>query len=94
MPTQEEINKIKVVLSVERFEACRFHGESDAHALARSKWNTALSEALYPCLQALEVGFRNRIHQSVAGFAGGENWILDPQMLFESERKMVAESKV
>jgi hypothetical protein len=62
---QVEISKVIKKLSPERFEAYRKPGESDKEVLARICWNTALSEALFPCLHGLEVGFRNSLHQAV-----------------------------
>lgn len=93
MPTQAEIIKIKEIISHERFNSCRFNGSQDHETLAVAKWNAALSEALYPCLQALEVGYRNRAHQEIAVFAGGENWILSPTFLKLPEQEMVGSAK-
>ena len=93
MPTQEEILKIIPVISQERFESYRKHGNTDDQALARVNWNIALSEAIYPCIQALEVGFRNRLHQSIATVCGDPNWILNPIFLKQTEVEMVDSAK-
>ena len=90
---QVEIPKIIRQLSTERFEAYRLTGESDEQALARVCWNTALSEALYPCLQALEVSFRNSLHQAVAKVGGGPDWILLSGALQPNEREMLEKVK-
>jgi len=90
---QVEISKIIRQLSTERFEAYRLAGESDEQALARVCWNTALSEALYPCLQALEVSFRNSLHQAVAKVGGGPDWILLSGALQPNEREMLEKVK-
>ena len=77
-------------LSSERFEAYRQPGETDQQALARVCWNTALSEALFPCLQGLEVGFRNSLHQAVATLYGSGDWILRDDSLEPKEKEMHA----
>lgn len=73
---QEQKQKIVNQLSVERFEACRYHGEDDDRTLRRVRWNTALSEALYTPLQGLEVSVRNSIHQAISSAFGSPDWIL------------------
>jgi Abi-like protein len=90
--TQVKILPVIQKLSSERFEAYRQPDESDKQALARVCWNTALSEALYPCLQGLEVGFRNSLHQAVATLAGTGDWILKDSRLEPNEKKMHAEA--
>lgn len=85
-----EITKVIQKLSSERFEAYRQPGESDEQVLARVCWNTALSEALYPCLQGLEVGFRNSLHQAVARLFGGGDWILRDLTFKTKEKEMHA----
>jgi Abi-like protein len=85
-----DIPKVIRKLSSERFEAYRQPGETDEQALARVCWNTALSEALFPCLQGLEVGFRNSLHQAVARIYGGGDWILRDLTLKPKEKEMHA----
>jgi hypothetical protein len=87
---QAEIPKIIQKLSHERFEAYRRPGESDEQVLARVCWNAALSEALFPCLQGLEVGFRNSLHQAIAGVFGSGDWILRDSSLEPREKAMHA----
>jgi hypothetical protein len=87
MPTQHP------VLSSERFESYRKHGDTDEHALARVSWNAALSEAIYPCLQALEVAYRNRLHQSISTACGDSDWILNPSFLKPGEIDMIDAAK-
>lgn len=87
---QEQTEKIVNQLSRERFEACRYHGEDDDRTLRRVIWNTALSEALYPPLQGLEIGVRNSIHRAVSDLYGGSGWILIPgNYLRPSEQDMM-----
>lgn len=85
-----EITKVIQKLSLERFEAYRQRGETDEQVLARICWNTALSEALFPCLQGLEVGFRNSLHQAIAVRFGGGDWILRDLTLKPKEKEMHA----
>ena len=87
---QAEIPKVIQKLSSERFEAYRKPGESDERVLARVCWNTALSEALFPCLQGLEVGFRNSLHQAIAGIYGSGDWILRDSTVDPKEKEMHA----
>ena len=90
---QAQMDKIIPLLSKDRFESYRKHGEDDDTALARLKWNIALCEALYPTLHWLEIGFRNRMHQCIGQYTAGENWILDPKFLSTSEQEEIAEAK-
>src|SRR5271157_3908468 len=87
---QVELPKVIQKLSSERFEGYRKPGESDEQVLARVCWNIALSEALYPCLQGLEVGFRNSLHQAVAVIFGNGDWILRDDSLQPKEKEMHA----
>lgn len=93
MPTQGEIDKIVLVLSPDRFQAFKQVGESDDHTLARVNWNTALSEAAYPCLQALEVALRNRLHQTIAAVCGDPNWIITHAFMKPPEIEMIEAAK-
>lgn len=93
MPTQPEIEKIISLLSSPRFESYRKPGDADAHALARVNWNIALCEALYPAIQAIEVGFRNRLDLSIANVCGDPDWILNAQFLKPSEVAMIEAAK-
>ncbi|MDI3340141.1 MAG: hypothetical protein QJR03_06370 [Sphaerobacter sp.] len=55
------VARILASVSEERLESYRPEGGSDDDMLANYLWNLALSEALYPSLQAVEVTLRNRI---------------------------------
>lgn len=57
--------------------------------LALYKWNTALSESLYPSLQAVEVSFRNAMHHAITQIFGGEDWLLQGGLLQPQERERV-----
>jgi len=58
---------IRSTLSDARFESYRREPTDAADdILARYTWNMALSEALYPILQAIEIALRNRINEAAA----------------------------
>lgn len=52
----------------------------------------ALAEALYPAIQGLEVGFRNRIYRCIADAVGSEEW-LDQPFLYPSEKEMITAAR-
>ncbi len=68
--------KIKEALSPSRIECYRGGNLSDTEVLAGYLLNSALSEALYPLLQNLEVCFRNELDR-VISINFGANWLLD-----------------
>ena len=65
----ELASKLKRVLSSERLAAYRqrTQGNDDLNLFCHYVWNIALSESLYPSLQALEVILRNTIHHAACG---------------------------
>lgn len=65
------------LVSKPRYHAFR-DGGTDAEALARYLWNTALCESLYPVFQILEVGFRNSLHVELGADFGRPEWLLNP----------------
>lgn len=62
------------LVSPPRYHAFR-DGGTDAEALARYLWNTALCESLYPVFQILEVGFRNAVHTEIGNETGVPHWL-------------------
>lgn len=56
---------LRVAVSSDRFSAYAHPGDSPEQTAGRYLWNMALSEALYPVLQTLEVAFRNSLHASI-----------------------------
>lgn len=64
---------LRGALSGERLDSYRADvSEPPAEVLARYAWSVALSEALYPSLQALEVTLSNAAHVAVAARVGDE----------------------
>jgi hypothetical protein len=53
------------IFSSQRLESFRQRGSDDLDMVTRCLWNTALCESLYPTLQLLEVGMRNKIHEAL-----------------------------
>lgn len=70
------------LVSPPRYHAFR-DGGTDAEALARYLWNTALCESLYPVFQILEVGFRNSVHTEIGNEAGISQWLLNPPLFIQ-----------
>lgn len=75
-------------LSVERLAP--YSGKSEIEALTLYAWNIALSEALYPSLQNLEIAMRNRIDAAINSSYGDPWWFQDTAIIVEfSERNEV-----
>jgi hypothetical protein len=73
---------LRAALSSSRFEAYRTNpGDDDIECLKRYVWNVALSEALYPTLQYLEIALRNGIHQAATTHFGTEYWFDVPTLI-------------
>ena len=62
-------------LSRERLSGYGLPSTSEADALARYLWNAALSEALYPVLQTLEIALRNSLSNAAAAQFGAVDWL-------------------
>ena len=60
-------------LSVSRLAGYRTANDTDVDVLARYQWNLALSGALYPLLQHLEVALRNALHDALS-YSYGQRW--------------------
>jgi len=68
--------KLKQALSTERLAAYQQRLEQDGNRnlFSHYAWNMALSESLYPVLQALEVTLRNSIHSAAHQHFGRDDW--------------------
>ena len=75
--------KLKQVLSSERLAAYhrRTRGSDDLNLFCHYVWNIALSESLYPSLQALEVVLRNTIHNAARTHFSREDWFDDVEII-------------
>lgn len=70
--------RLERALSASRLAPYRPVGGTERQLLAHYLWNIALSEALYPSLQSLEVALRNAIHNAATRRFGTPYWF-DPQ---------------
>ena len=74
-------------LSPERLRPYRPPGGDDLDLIANYLWNIALSEALYPVLQNLEVTLRNAIHNAATRAFGTDMWFDQPAVLALESRE-------
>jgi hypothetical protein len=79
--------------SADRLSKYRQPGDSDGMVLARYLWNTLLSEALYPTMQALEVTLRNSMHDAIAAKYANTAWYDIAGLLERDDRKQLAVAK-
>ena len=76
------MTNIKKALSIPRLEGYRrTPTESDVECLKRYVWNVALSEALYPTIQFLEIALRNSIHDAATTTFNNDFWFDDPKII-------------
>jgi hypothetical protein len=77
------VTKLRQVLSHERLAAYQQRGRTDGDLALFSHylWNMALSESLYPGLQALEVALRNTIHNAAIQQFSRKDWYADRQII-------------
>jgi hypothetical protein len=92
---REYIANLKHAIADARLNAyCRANDANELDAIARYLWNIALSEALYPPLQMLEVTLRNSLHAAISDRAGGNLWFdQQPPILHQMELEKVAAAK-
>lgn len=77
-------------ISQDRLNAYRLPGLDDHHALANYLWNIALSEALYPVLEAFEVSFRNALHIAATAHFNTPWWFNNATILSLQQREQKA----
>lgn len=85
-----------LAISRDRLAAYHQFADADEEALARYLWNCALSEALYPLLQAFEVTLRNQLHAAgTTTFGGHALWFVDTALLplGRREQGMIADAR-
>jgi len=77
------VTKLSQVLSRERLAAYQHRGQTDGDLALFSHyvWNMALSESLYPGLQALEVALRNTVHNAAIQQFHREDWYAERQII-------------
>lgn len=91
-PTSEPISLFSAfrgACSIERLAPYK-SGRSEIDALTLYVWNIALSEALYPSLQNLEIGLRNRMNIAITSSYSDSSWFKDTQIMVDvAERDAV-----
>ncbi len=81
-------------ISPARLDVYRSAGGGESEAISRYFWNVALSEALYPTLQTLEVALRNSIHHAACESYNSRSWFDGPNSpLLRFEREAVEAAK-
>lgn len=95
---------IETILSSRRLSA--YHdangSNADINVLTRYVWNMRLCESFYPALQALEIVFRNSIHDSICVQQNNPQWLRsncpfirnqERQMILNAENQLVSQGK-
>lgn len=72
-----------------RIERYRPQNGQDFETAVYYFWNISLSEALYPCLNALEVTLRNSIHEAATAAYKSEFWFDQPGVLLQRQPDQV-----
>jgi hypothetical protein len=98
---QDFFAQLRKAISHERLEAYQARSNaSDALTLAAHyARNIALSESLYPSLQAIEIALRNSIHDAISAYCNSEEWyaphcqLLLPQELLAIEKARITLGK-
>ena len=87
--------QVEAVVSAERLRPYRgARNVDELDPLARSLWNVALSEALYPSLHGFEIALRNTIHNAMAARTHNTSWWDDPTVrLHLSEQERIREAR-
>jgi hypothetical protein len=75
-------------------EAYREEGASDLETIANYFWNTELSEALYPSLQAFEIALRNSVHAALSAHFSDLYWFDRPHLLLDWQVEAVAGARL
>lgn len=80
---QDKGQKLERILSKERLGDYQTKKAEayQASPLALYRWNTLLSESLYPLLQTIEVTLRNAMHQAVVEHISDAAWLQSPKIL-------------
>jgi hypothetical protein len=81
-PIERLEQRLTLPISAERLRSFRRPGDTTLDVLVNYFWNIELCEALYPCLNAVEIALRNSIHAGMTAIHDSERW-LDDTSLFE-----------
>jgi len=81
------------VLAPDRFDAFTRSGDADElTAISRYVWNMAISGELYPILHAVEITFRNQLHNALTALHGA-TWFDTASFLTPDEVRKVSSAK-
>lgn len=83
------IARLEIPLSSDRLDSYLTPGGTRLDQLTDYYWNIALSEALYPSLNAVEIALRNSIHAGLTRRFRSEEWFDDPRVLMQSQRNSI-----
>ncbi|GAB0153553.1 hypothetical protein [Marinobacterium sp. BA1] len=89
---QNFLNSLETALSTERLNAYRvyFNAADDTEAYGAYMWNKAVGSAFYPLLQAIEITFRNAVHDAgVTLFSGNREWFRIKRLMSQSSQKTI-----
>jgi len=85
--------RVETALSPDRLSVYRQPGMRDLDVIACYLWNVALSEALYPSLQTLEIALRNSVNRALSSRFGTPYWYDHSGVLDRRELQAVADAK-
>lgn len=83
----QHVTEFQRAISQDRLDAYRLPALDDHHTLANYLWNIALSEALYPVLEAFEVSLRNAIHTAATAHFNTSWWFNNANILPLQQRE-------
>lgn len=87
------VDSLRRPISSVRLESYRPVNGTDLDMLATYLWNIELSEALYPTLEALEISFRNAVHEAASIEYDSEYWFDQPGVLLSWQREQIADAR-
>jgi hypothetical protein len=85
---------IEAAFSVARLATYRGDGVDTQVALGRYAWNVELSEALYPCLHALEIVLRNALDRAICEQRKDSEWLLSADWLGDLELRSITNAQM
>ena len=87
--------QLRNVLSIERLQAYsdKLSQDGNKYLFCHYTWNIALSESLYPTLQAIEVTLRNVLHNKIQEHAGQDDWFHKAGILRRREQDAVRKAE-
>jgi hypothetical protein len=77
-------------VSSDRLESYRPPNGTDLELLVNYLWNMELTEAIFPCLHAAEISFRNAIHTAASARYGTDFWFDRRDVLMAGQSKSIA----